>query len=58
MIKKNQKVLCTVAMTQFYESGKLYDLYSDGKTEYVKGSDGMYDEVRKTLSKFRKVENE
>jgi hypothetical protein len=53
------KVRCIKSATRFYQAGKEYTVYSNGDgNTYVKGSDGMYDNVAKTSSKFVKATNE
>jgi hypothetical protein len=52
------KVKCVHAATRYYQSGQEYTVYTNGDgNTYIKGSDGLYDNVAKTLSKFVKVED-
>ena len=52
-----RKVVCTSAATPFYKTGKVYPLYVDKQgIEYVKGSDGLFDNLKKMTSKFVKYE--
>ena len=55
---------CIKASTEFYETGRLYKIYilahdhGDNKARrFVLGSDGLYDDISLTSSKFKKVSN-
>jgi len=53
------KVKCVHAATRYYQSGQEYTVYSNGDgSTYVKGSDGMFDSVAKTRSKFMALEQD
>jgi len=53
------KVKCISAATRFYTTNKEYVVYTNGDgNTYIKGSDGLYDNVVKTSSKFIPVKNE
>lgn len=57
-VETKEKVLCVGAATQFYKIGEVYTVYKDTDgVMYVKGADGFYDKVQKTLSKFIRIEN-
>jgi hypothetical protein len=52
------KVKCVHAATRYYQSGQEYTVYTNGDgNTYIKGSDGMFDDVAKTLSKFVRLED-
>lgn len=50
-------VRCIEAATQFYKVGTRYTVYKlrdgDDKKRFVKGSDGIYDQIGMTVSKFK-----
>lgn len=50
-------VLCIEAATKFYKVGTRYTVYKlrdgDDKKRFVKGSDGIYDQLGKSSSKFK-----
>jgi len=53
------KVRCISAATRFYTTNKEYVVYTNGDgNTYIRGSDGFYDNVAKTSSKFTPVKNE
>lgn len=64
MIKTNSKLRCVLSETQFYEVGALYDVYNvkhehgeKNARRFVQGSDGIYDDVAMTVSKFKEEKN-
>lgn len=58
--KAGRKYKCVDAKTRFYELGKTYTLVERGGKLGFVASDGMFDELGKTLSKFvvEKMEEE
>lgn len=52
MKTSDQWVKCVSSGSRFYTVGGVYQVYSDGKDRYVKGSDGLYDNMRTMVSKF------
>jgi len=57
MIKTKKQVKCVSAKSAFYKAGEVYDVYIDAMgMEFVKGSDGFYDNPKKALSKFTPAE--
>lgn len=53
MIKTKRQLKCVSSQSNFYTTGLVYDVYVDAMgMEYVKGSDGLYDNPKKTISKF------
>jgi len=54
--KTKDKVTCVSSGSQWYQVGKEYDVYEDTKgVRHVLGSDGHYDQIGKTVSRFREV---
>jgi hypothetical protein len=53
-----KKVRCVSAATRYYETGQLYTVYVLGDEEFVQGTDGYYDRINRTVSKFVRVEDE
>jgi len=46
-------VVCISAATAYYQSGATYPVYEDeAKVKYTLASDGRYDVLGKTISKF------
>jgi len=56
---KGKFAKCLVSESQFYNSGGKYQLFKnrdDPKGKYTRGSDGIYDRVGGTVSKFKIIE--
>lgn len=52
-------VKCIGAETQFYTNGRVYRVYKkegDKDGRYVQGSDGIFDRIGMTVSKFKAEE--
>ena len=50
-------VVCISAATAYYQSGNTYPIYEDeAKVKYTLASDGRYDVLGKTASKFASKE--
>ncbi|QGH74649.1 hypothetical protein KNU84_gp055 [Bacteriophage DSS3_VP1] len=52
-------VKCIGAETQFYKTGQRYKVFKkegDEKGRYVQGSDGIFDRIGMTVSKFKAEE--
>lgn len=58
MTPTKTKVVCQSAKSRWYQTGGIYTLYTDGKENYVQGSDGFYDNVTKCLSVFKEYKGE
>lgn len=48
-----KKVICIKSGSKFYKQKGVYTVYKDlNGYKYVKGSDGLFDNLSKTVSKF------
>lgn len=63
-IPTEMKYRCVVAETEFYTRGMSYTIYHDrddpddkNRRRYVRGSDGIYDDVALTNSTFKEIKN-
>jgi hypothetical protein len=56
-VVKPPEVVCTAAATQFYTAGQRYPvIYKENdEAEYVRGSDGILDNIKLSRSKFKPV---
>lgn len=53
----DKEYTCILAETEFFKTGENYRIYlkeDDPEGEYVKGSDGLFDRIGMTVSRFRK----
>jgi hypothetical protein len=56
MKKTKKKVRCIKAGSQWYKQGQVYNVYKYDDKEFVQGSDGFYDMLGKSVSKFEPYE--
>jgi hypothetical protein len=56
--KTKERMLCLLAETRFFTSGAIYDVYtkdSHPNSKFIQGSDGLFDTVGMTVSRFKLV---
>jgi len=57
----SKKVTCVHAGTSWYKVGEKYTVYTNPAkpfSQFVKASDGFFDDIRSTVSKFKKYKGD